>query len=101
MFELLLALYNYFLSPLLTLLVFVLFAYVIMGWLFAFGVVNQYNQTARQIYGVLESVVEPMARPIRQFVPPLGQLDLSIIVLFLIIQFVNGWLLPQFILLFR
>ncbi|MEO0466110.1 MAG: YggT family protein [Pseudomonadota bacterium] len=100
MFDLLLALYNYFLSPLLTLLIFVLLAYVIMGWLFTFGVINPHNPTARQIFNVLHSIVDPMARPIRRFVPPLGQLDLSILILFLIIQFVNGWLLPRVIMVF-
>lgn len=100
MYDLLLALYTYFLSPILTLLIFVLFAYVIFGWLVVGGVVSLQNPTARQIYQMLASVVEPLARPIRKVVPPLGQLDLSILVLFLVIIFTRDWLLPRFIMLF-
>lgn len=91
------ALYAYFLSPILTLIFFVLLAYVIFGWLVVGGVVSMHNPTARQIYSVLASVVEPLAAPIRRILPPLGQLDLSIFVLALIILFLRDYLLPGLI----
>lgn len=97
MYELLAALYGYFLAPILTLIFFILLAYVIFGWLVVAGVVPLHNPTARQIYSLLSSVVEPLAAPIRRFVPPLGQLDLSIFLLALIILFLRDFLLPQFI----
>ena len=40
MHSFLVAIYSYFLSPLLTLLLFLIFGYVIMSWLIAFGVVS-------------------------------------------------------------
>lgn len=101
MYDLLIALYAYFLSPLLTLLFILLFVYVIFGWLVVGGVVSLHNPTARQIYGLLEGVIEPLARPIRRVIPPLGQLDLSVFVLALAILFTRDWLLPSFISLFR
>ena len=91
------ALYAYFLSPILTLLFFILLAYVIFGWLLVGGVVSLHNPTARQIYTLLSSVVEPLAAPIRRIVPPLGQLDLSIFILALLILFLRDWLLPSII----
>ncbi len=97
MHDLLVALYSYFLSPLITLIFFVLLAYVIFGWLVVGGVVSMQNPTARQIYQVLASVVEPLARPIRRIVPPLGQLDLSIFVLALGLLFLRDWFLPTII----
>jgi len=97
MYELLSALYAYFLSPIITLIFFLLLAYVIFGWLVVGGVVSIHNPTARQIYQVLSGVIEPMARPIRNVVPPLGQLDLSIFVLALILLFTRDWLLPTII----
>lgn len=97
MSSLLVALYTFFLSPVLTLLFFILLAYVIFGWLLVGGVVSIQNPTARQIYTLLTSVVEPLARPIRKVVPPLGQLDLSIFVLALLILFTRDWLLPTVI----
>ncbi|NBC19653.1 MAG: YggT family protein [Alphaproteobacteria bacterium] len=101
MYDLLVALYTYFLSPLITLIFFILLAYVIFGWLVVGGVVSMHNPTARQIYQMLASVIEPMARPIRRVVPPLGQLDLSIFVLALGLLFIQDWLLPTLISAFR
>lgn len=101
MFSLLWALYSYFLSPILTLLFFVLLGYVIFGWLVMGGVVSMQNSTARSIYQLLQSIVEPLARPIRRVIPPLGQLDLSILVLAMTILFTRDWLLPTVIQLFQ
>ena len=58
MHELVVALYQYFVYPILTLLLFALFGYVIMSWLFMFNVLSPYGQVARQIYSMLESVFE-------------------------------------------
>ncbi len=93
MYELLIALYRYFFNPILTLLFFALLAYVVMSWLFTFGVVQYHNPTARGIQQFLSSIIDPLARPIRRFVPPLGQLDLSIFLLALGILFLRDYLL--------
>ncbi len=93
----LVAIYSYFLDPILTLLFFVLLIYVVFSWLFTLGVVSMHNPTARQVYDLLASVIEPLARPIRRVLPPLGQLDLSILVLALAILFTRDWLLPNII----
>ncbi|MEM7766464.1 MAG: YggT family protein [Pseudomonadota bacterium] len=91
------ALYAYFLNPILTLLFFVLLIYVVFSWLFTLGIVSMQNPTARQIYDLLSSVIEPLARPIRNVIPPMGQLDLSIFVLALAILFTRDWALPTII----
>jgi YggT family protein len=55
------------------------------------------NPTVRQIQSVLDSVMLPMLRPIQRYVPPLGQLDLSVFLLALGILFTRDWLLPVII----
>ncbi len=62
---------------------FVLIAAVVLSWLIAFGVVNQYNQVVAIIHRITHALTEPLLRPIRRFVPPVGGLDLSFIVLFI------------------
>lgn len=92
------ALYLYFISPLLTLLFFLVFAWVIAGWLVSFGVINIRNPNARAIVGLLSSIVEPMCRPIRRIIPPInGVLDLSPLLVLLIIVFARDWAIPQLI----
>jgi len=97
MHGLLLAIYSYFLHPLLSLLVIVLFVYFVLSWLIVFGVVQPHNQTVRGIMGFLDSIVRPLQRPIQRIVPRMGQLDLSLMILILLIYFVRDWLLPQLI----
>jgi YggT family protein len=93
------ALNAYFINPLLTLLFYIVFAYVIASWLGAFGVVDKRNPNARAILGFLAAIVEPMARPIRRIIPPInGVLDLSILLVLLIIVFVRDWAIPQLLL---
>ena len=97
MYSLLVAIYSYFLNPILTLLLFIIFAYVVMSWLLMGGVLSMRNPTVRQIQSVLDSVMLPMLRPIQRYVPPLGQLDLSVFLLALGILFTRDWLLPVII----
>ena len=96
--SLLAAIHGYFLSPVLTIFFFGLLIYVILGWLMVGGVVDNRNQTVRSIYQFLSSIIEPVARPVRRVIPPLGNLDLSILVIALAIPFVRDWLIPRIIL---
>jgi YggT family protein len=81
-------------NSLLGLLVLALVIAAILSWLVAFDVVNLRNNAVRQIYYTLERVTEPLLTPIRRFVPPLGGVDLSFIVLFLILQGIRNYLSP-------
>ncbi|MEL7043066.1 MAG: YggT family protein [Pseudomonadota bacterium] len=92
------ALHVYFISPILTIFFFALLVYVILGWLMVGGVVDNRNQTVRSIYGFLFQIIEPIARPIRKVIPPLGSLDLSILVIALAIPFLRDWVIPRVIL---
>ena len=77
----------------------ILIASEILSWLVAFNVVNTRNQVVFMIGSVIERMTEPVLRPIRNFLPNLGGLDLSPLVLLLLLNFlkivVNGWLAPM------
>jgi YggT family protein len=62
---------------------------VVMSWLVAFNVINLQNQFVYSIYQSLNGVVEPMLRPIRRFLPDMGGIDISPIILLLGISFVR------------
>ncbi len=81
-------------NSLLGLLIVALIVTAILSWLVAFDVVNLRNPAIRQIYYALDRVTEPLLAPIRRFVPSLGGVDLSFIVLFLIIQGIRNYLSP-------
>jgi YggT family protein len=69
----------------LDLYVWVVIASAILSWLVAFNVVNSRNQVVNTIGQALYNLTEPVLRPIRRFMPNLGGLDISAIVLILMI----------------
>jgi YGGT family. len=67
----------------------ILLAMVILSWLISFGVVNTRNQFVSVVWQVINQLTEPLLRPIRRFMPSFSGLDLSPIVLFLAIIFLE------------
>jgi len=60
-------------------------AMIVMSWLFQFGVLSRSNQFLNQLYAALVMVTDPILDPIRR-VLPMGGIDLSPIVAFIVIQ---------------
>ena len=68
---------------------YVVIANVIVSWLIAFNVLNTQN---RFVYAILElsyKLTEPLLNKIRHFLPNLGSLDISPIILLLLIWFIE------------
>ena len=61
--------------------------YAILSWLLFFNVVNPGNQFIYFIGNFLSRLYEPLVKPIRRFIPNLGGIDLSLMILFLILLF--------------
>ncbi|HLI21000.1 MAG TPA: YggT family protein [Stellaceae bacterium] len=59
----------------------------VASWLIAFNVLNTYTRPVAMVLDFLYRITEPALRPIRRFVPVLGGLDISPIILLLIIWF--------------
>lgn len=64
----------------------------IASWLIAFNILNTYSRPVAMILDFLYRATEPALRPIRRFVPPLGGLDVTPIILLLVIWLVEMWL---------
>lgn len=68
----------------------VLLIMIIMSWLISFNVVNTRNQIVATIWQVINQLTEPVLKPIRRFVPSFSGLDLSPLVAFLAIFFIQS-----------
>lgn len=66
---------------------------VILSWLVAFNVVNTHSPLVSAIGRFLYRLTEPLLKPIRQFLPDLGGIDISPVVLLLLIWFVENLLI--------
>jgi YggT family protein len=73
----------------------VIIAAVVFSWLLAFSVVNTGNRFVALVGDALYRLTEPALRPIRQFMPNLGGIDISpiflILGLFLIQSFIHRY----------
>ena len=68
---------------------YVLIANLVISWLIEFNVLNTQN---RFVYSILEltyKLTEPILSKIRRFLPNLGSLDISPIILLLLIWFIE------------
>jgi len=74
---------------LLKLYYYVVLANVVISWLVSFNILNTQN---RFVYSVLEMtyrLTEPMLNRIRRFLPNLGSLDISPVILLVLIWFIE------------
>ena len=78
-----------FISEIIRLYVFVIIAGAVLSWLLAFNVINFSNPIARGMWQGINAVTEPLLAPIRRWLPNMGGLDLSPLVLILACQFVQ------------
>ena len=79
-------------SMILTLVWWVFLIMIIMSWLISFNVINTRNQFVAGVWRVVNAITEPILRPIRRILPAMGGLDLSPIVVFVIIFFLQNWI---------
>lgn len=70
--------------------IYIVVAMAIFSWLLAFNIINVHNDIVRGIWRFLYAVTEPIMRPIRGFMPNLGGIDISPVILLLLIMFLQN-----------
>jgi YggT family protein len=63
---------------------------IIFSWLISFNVINTRNQFVDTVWRALNQITEPILKPIRRIIPPMGGLDLSPLIVFVIIFFLQN-----------
>lgn len=86
------ALFNL-INTVISIYIWLLIASAIISWLIAFNVLNTHNRVVYAITDFLYRVTEPALRPIRRFIPSLGGVDISPVVLILLLIFIRDFLL--------
>jgi YggT family protein len=66
----------------------------VLSWLFAFDVINHRNRFVNQLADMLDRIVSPVLAPLRSIIPPLGGMDITPIVAWIIISGIQRILLP-------
>ena len=78
-----------FINMVIQLYIWIIIAGAIMSWLIAFNVINPYNQFVRSLWMGFNALTEPLLRPIRRWMPDMGGIDLSPMILILLCIFVQ------------
>lgn len=74
----------------------IIIAAAVMSWLIAFEIVDTRNRFVYVVADALNRLTEPALRPIRNFLPNFGGIDISPIILLLIIYFLQQFILRTF-----
>ena len=73
-------------GELIHLLILAIIAAVVMSLLISFGVADRRNQFVYTVSDFLNKLTDPILRPIRRFMPNLGNIDISPVIAILLLQ---------------
>ena len=79
----------YLILQILKLYSYVVIANVVISWLIAFNILNTHNRFVYSILELTHRLTDPFLNRIRRFLPNLGSLDISPIILHLLIWFIE------------
>ena len=71
----------------------VLLIYIIATWLISFNVINTSNRFIYSAIDVLYRLSEPSLRLVRRYVPTFGSIDISPIIVYLLLWFIQSLLI--------
>lgn len=71
-----------------------IFVWVIASWLVAFNIVNPRNQAIFQILRLLDRIITPIMAPFRRFIPLIGGIDITPLIVAFLIKETQQLLLP-------
>lgn len=64
----------------------------VLSWLMVFGVVNRHNRFVFTVYDFTTRVTEPILRPLRRYIPLIGGMDLSPLVVIFGVSFLQSFI---------
>ena len=80
-------------NEIISLYLYTLFGYVIMGLLIQFQIINTHNKLISVIFKALVTIHEPLLGKIRHYIPFMGGIDLSPVIIILLLSFLKNLLL--------
>jgi YggT family protein len=83
-------------DQIITLYTWILIVNVVFSWLLAMNIFNTQNRIIIAIYFGTKRLTDPLLNPLRNFLPNLGGIDISPVVLILILYFIRNLLYEYF-----
>ena len=84
-------------SFIVNLYILVIIAQVALSWLIAFDIVNAENDAAVRLSTVLKKLTDPVFIPLRKYVPPMGGMDFTPLIVIIGLQIIPALFFSLFI----
>ncbi len=78
------------LDSVVTIYIWILIINALLSWLIAFNVLNTSNRLVYSLLDISYKMTDPLLKPIKNFLPNLGNIDISPIVLILLLMFARN-----------
>jgi YggT family protein len=63
---------------------------VAVSWLINFEVINAANERAQNLVNLLKKATDPVYKPIQKYVPPIGGIDITPLIVIILLSIVKG-----------
>lgn len=70
--------------------IWIIIIHVLLHWLIAFDVINPQSPQAQNLLQLFQKVTDPVMKPIQKYVPPVGGIDLTPLVV-IILGYILQW----------
>ena len=80
----------YLISSVIGIYIWVVIIHVIISWLIAFQIINRHNQLVSNLMFMFDRLTKPVLQIIRRYMPDLGGVDISPVVLLLLLYFIRN-----------
>ena len=71
----------------------IIIAQVLISWLIAFDIVNSSNDAAIRLTTLLNKFTDPVFKPIRKYIPPIGGMDFTPLFVIIALQLIPSLLI--------
>lgn len=79
-----------FISLLIQIYIWVILIQVAVSWLLIFGVINIQHPQAKNLMALLDKLTDPVYKPLRKYIPPIGGIDITPLIVILGLSILQG-----------
>lgn len=84
---------GYILNLAIDIYIFIIILQVALSWLLAFDVINAGNRAAQNLIRLVKKATDPVYEPLRKFIPPIGGIDLTPLVVMIGLSLIRGFVI--------
>ncbi|OFW88120.1 MAG: hypothetical protein A3J37_00435 [Alphaproteobacteria bacterium RIFCSPHIGHO2_12_FULL_45_9] len=86
-----------FLTFLIQIYIFVIVLHIAVSWLIIFKVIDVDNPQARNLVNLLQKATDPVMKPVQKYIPPIGGIDLTPVVVIIGLQILSSFIWRIFV----